>query len=44
MPAAIRLTSDPPWVGGNKHATLNARVVDAFENGVPDQADRLRSS
>ncbi|MEK7347402.1 MAG: Ig-like domain-containing protein [Candidatus Eisenbacteria bacterium] len=37
VPAAVRLTSAPPWVGGNKHATLNARVVDAFENGVPDQ-------
>jgi len=38
VPAAVRLTSTPPWVGGNKHATLNARVVDAFENGVPAQA------
>jgi hypothetical protein len=37
VPAAIRLTSAPAWVGGNKHATLSARVVDAFENGVPDQ-------
>ncbi|MEK7315719.1 MAG: Ig-like domain-containing protein [Candidatus Eisenbacteria bacterium] len=36
-PAAIRFTSSPPWVGGNKHATLTARVVDAFENGVPDR-------
>ncbi len=36
-PAAIRLTSSPPWVGGNKHATINARVVDAFQNGVPGQ-------
>lgn len=37
-PAAIRMSSNPPWVGGNKHATVYARVVDAFENGVPDQA------
>jgi hypothetical protein len=37
-PAVIRLSSNPPWVGGNKHATVSARVVDAFENGVPDQA------
>lgn len=37
VPSAIRLTSNPPWVGGNKHATLSARVVDAFENGVPSQ-------
>ena len=36
-PTAIRLTSDPTWVGGNKHATLTARVVDDFENGVPDR-------
>ncbi len=38
QPSAIRLTSDPSWVGGNRHATLTARVVDDFENGVPDQA------
>ena len=37
LPNAIRLTSLPKWVGGNKHATVLARVVDAFENGVPDQ-------
>jgi hypothetical protein len=34
----VRLTSAPPWVGGNKHATVSARVVDAYENGVPNQA------
>jgi hypothetical protein len=37
-PTAIRLASAPTWVGGNKHATLSARLVDAYENGVPDQA------
>ena len=37
-PAQIVLTSNPPWVGGNKHATLNARLVDAFDNGVAGQA------
>jgi predicted RNA-binding protein with TRAM domain len=37
QPEAIQLTSDPPWVGGNKHATVSARLVDAFDNGVPDQ-------
>jgi hypothetical protein len=37
QPSAIRLTSNPPWVGGNRHATITARVVDDFENGVPDQ-------
>jgi hypothetical protein len=36
-PAAIRLSSAPPWVGGNKHATVSARLVDEFENGVPGQ-------
>src|SRR5262249_5596068 len=37
-PSAVRLGSSPSWAGGNKHATLTARVVDAYENGVPDQA------
>jgi hypothetical protein len=37
VPATVHLTSAPPWVGGNKHATLAARVVDAYENGVPAQ-------
>ncbi|MBI3539809.1 MAG: hypothetical protein HY076_06010, partial [Candidatus Eisenbacteria bacterium] len=37
-PTDIRLTSNPPWVGGNKHATVSARLVDAYENGVPGQA------
>ncbi|MBI4363973.1 MAG: hypothetical protein HY568_00955 [Candidatus Latescibacteria bacterium] len=36
-PSAVRLSSDPSWVGGNKHATLRAWVVDDYENGVPDQ-------
>jgi Big-like domain-containing protein/flagellar hook capping protein FlgD len=36
-PSAINLSSDPAWVGGNKHATITARVVDAFNNGVPSQ-------
>ena len=35
VPAVLRLTSTPPWVGLNKHATLTARVEDAYENGVP---------
>jgi hypothetical protein len=37
-PSAIVVNSIPSWVGGNKHATVNARLVDAFNNGVPDQA------
>jgi hypothetical protein len=37
QPAFVRLGSDPPWVGGNKHATVTARVVDAFENGVANE-------
>jgi flagellar hook capping protein FlgD/Big-like domain-containing protein len=36
-PSAVRLASSPSWVGGNKHATLTGRVVDAYENGVPDR-------
>lgn len=36
-PAAVTLSSDPSWVGGNKHATISARVVDQFDNGVPGQ-------
>jgi hypothetical protein len=36
-PAAIQLTSNPAWVGGNKHAAVTARVVDDFANGVPNQ-------
>src|SRR5947207_1984272 len=34
-PAAVQLSSTPPWVGGNKSARLDARVVDAYGNGVP---------
>ena len=37
-PSAVRLASNPSWVGGNKHGTLTARVVDQFENGVPSQS------
>jgi hypothetical protein len=36
-PTSIKLTSNPSWVGGNKHATINARVVDDFDNGVSDR-------
>ncbi|HSG28140.1 MAG TPA: hypothetical protein VLA34_06650, partial [Candidatus Krumholzibacterium sp.] len=35
-PDAVELSSDPSWVGGNKHASLIAAVVDAFGNGIPD--------
>ena len=38
VPTAIQLTSAPPWVGGNKHAAVSARLVDAFDNGVPGAA------
>ncbi len=38
QPSAIQLTSNPEWVGGNKHATIGARLVDAYENGVPNAA------
>jgi hypothetical protein len=36
-PQAIELSSNPPWTGGNQHATIRARVVDGFANGVADQ-------
>ena len=36
-PAEIELSSRPRWVGGYKHATVNAAVVDEFGNGVPEQ-------
>lgn len=35
QPSAVRLTSNPGWVGGNKHAEIRGRLVDAYENGVP---------
>ncbi len=37
VPARIDLTSNPSWVGGNKHATVSAAVLDDFDNGVPDR-------
>jgi hypothetical protein len=37
-PSAVRLASSPSWVGGDKHATVTARVVDVYENGVPDRS------
>lgn len=36
-PAEVKLSSSPKWVGGNRHATVSARVVDAYNNGVPDR-------
>ncbi|MBN2170248.1 MAG: hypothetical protein JW819_02875 [Candidatus Krumholzibacteriota bacterium] len=36
-PASIELAADPSWVGGNRHATLSARLVDDFDNGIPDE-------
>ena len=35
LPFLINFTSSPEWVGGNKTATLSARVEDRFQNGVP---------
>ncbi len=37
-PAEIKLSSNPAWVGGNKHATISAHLVDAYDNGVPSRA------
>jgi len=36
-PIELKLSSNPKWVGGNKKATLSARVVDLYDNGVPLQ-------
>ena len=36
-PTRLALASQPAWVGGNKHATIGARVTDDFGNGVPGQ-------
>ena len=33
----MQLSSSPIWVGGNKHATISAAVVDAYDNGVPGE-------
>jgi hypothetical protein len=37
-PAIIQLTSNPPWVTGNKHAAITARLTDAFDNGIPGRS------
>ena len=36
-PTALRLSSDPAWLRGNRHGTVSANVVDAYDNGVPGQ-------
>jgi hypothetical protein len=36
-PESILLTSNPPWLRGNKHAILSARLVDAYQNGIPSE-------
>jgi len=36
-PASIALTSNPTWLRGNKHATLSARLLDAYQNGIPGE-------
>jgi hypothetical protein len=38
IPSAIQLSSNPSWVRANKHATVSARLVDDFDNGVPGQS------
>ena len=37
VPTRVDLVSNPSWVGGNKHATVSATVMDEFDNGVPDR-------
>jgi hypothetical protein len=36
-PSQIVLSSNPSWAGGNKLATVTGRLVDDWDNGVPDQ-------
>jgi len=36
-PAEIKLSVSPKWLGGNRRGTVSARVVDAYDNGVPDR-------
>jgi Big-like domain-containing protein/flagellar hook capping protein FlgD len=36
-PAVVQLSCDPPWLHGNKHGTLTARVTDQFDNGIPGE-------
>jgi predicted RNA-binding protein with TRAM domain len=33
-PTDVKLSVSPKWVGGNRHATVSARVVDAYNNGI----------
>ncbi|HKQ58984.1 MAG TPA: FlgD immunoglobulin-like domain containing protein [Candidatus Eisenbacteria bacterium] len=37
LPDSILVSSVPNWVGGNKHATVTARLVDEFKNGIPGE-------
>jgi hypothetical protein len=36
-PETLRLTSIPSWVRGNKHANIQASVLDQYDNGIPGQ-------
>jgi hypothetical protein len=36
-PVRIELSSNPSWVRGNKHATVQGLLLDDYDNGVPDQ-------
>ncbi|MFQ5510805.1 MAG: Ig-like domain-containing protein, partial [Candidatus Krumholzibacteriia bacterium] len=36
-PDRIALSADPAWITGNSQATVTARVVDGFDNGIPTQ-------
>jgi hypothetical protein len=37
-PAEIKMSVSPKWLGGNRRGTVSARVIDAYDNGVPDRA------
>ncbi len=36
-PAQIKLSVSPKWLGGNRRGTVSARLVDAYDNGVPNR-------
>jgi hypothetical protein len=37
-PAVFTLEGERDWVRANRHATVAARLADAYDNGVPEQA------
>jgi hypothetical protein len=37
QPESLKVSSSPPWVGGNKHATISALVTDRYSNPIPGE-------